>query len=186
MADEAGTNVSKTTAERRLPTGIELHSGERLVASIYPWWLATIGYYLLTLGLWEIWRRRHFIALTDQRLLHGKGIVLSKSLRSVPLSRVQDATYDRKLWAGGVQISSAGGSFGNLSDATFRPKQAKEFVHLLNEHIRHRQGHDGVSAGPEAPVDPAAALRRLQELKDEGLITADEYAQKRAEILARL
>jgi len=36
------------------------------------------------------------------------------------------------------------------------------------------------------PTDPAAALGRLTDLRDRGVITAEEYAAKRAEILARI
>lgn len=40
--------------------------------------------------------------------------------------------------------------------------------------------------GLERPSDPVKALKDLQSMMDNGLITPDEYAQKKAEILARL
>ena len=44
----------------------------------------------------------------------------------------------------------------------------------------------GTSQALPEPADPAARLLRLQELRDAGLLTADEYQAKRAEILESL
>jgi hypothetical protein len=41
-------------------------------------------------------------------------------------------------------------------------------------------------AADSAPIDPGSALERLRELRDRDLLTDEEYASKRAEILARL
>jgi hypothetical protein len=171
----------------RLPRGVELHPDERVVEIMYPWWAATILAYLLTLGLWEIWRRRHYVAMTNQRLLHGRGIVMWKSQRSVPLVRVQDATYDRRAWAGGVQVSSAGGSFGKLSDIVYRPREAKEFVRRLSDCIGRQTG-DGVSEPHRSPEfdDVETQLRRLSSLRAKGFVSPEEFDSKRQEILARL
>jgi hypothetical protein len=155
---------------------------------MHPWWLVTLVYYILTLGLWEIWRRRHYIALTTERLVYAKGIVLFKVSRSVPLSRIQDATYERRFIAGGIEISSAGGSFGNLKDVTFRPRQAKAFVHSVNEATRktHSSGVEDEHRETRAVGDPAEAMRSLTKLRDDGLITNEEYEAKRLELLARM
>jgi Short C-terminal domain len=44
------------------------------------------------------------------------------------------------------------------------------------------------TASPAAPAreDPAEALRTLASLHNEGLLTDEEYATKRAEIIARI
>lgn len=41
-------------------------------------------------------------------------------------------------------------------------------------------------SGQERPSDPVKALKDLQSMLDNGLITPDEHARKKAEILARL
>ncbi|WNG23560.1 hypothetical protein F0U62_05595 [Cystobacter fuscus] len=45
--------------------------------------------------------------------------------------------------------------------------------------------HD-LHPGPDRPSDPVKAMKDLQSMMDNGLITPDEYARKKAEILARL
>jgi hypothetical protein len=182
-AETTGTGARET----RLPRGVELHADEHVVDVMYPWWAATILAYVLTLGLYEVWRRRHYLAMTNQRLLHGKGIIMWKSQRSVPLARVQDATYDRRAWAGGVQVSSAGGSFGKLSDIVYRPREAKEFVQRLSDCIG-RQAGDGVAELRRMPAldDVETQLRRLSNLRAKGFVSPEEFDTKRQEILARL
>jgi hypothetical protein len=51
-----------------------------------------------------------------------------------------------------------------------------------------RVPEQGGVAGPATSDtdDPAASLRQLQALKDQGLLTDDEYAEKRQDILKRL
>lgn len=43
-----------------------------------------------------------------------------------------------------------------------------------------------VSQPAAAHADPSDQLRKLAELRDEGILTEDEYATKKAEILGRL
>lgn len=172
----------------QLPGGVELNSGERVVVLMRPWWMATLLLYLFTAGLWAIWRKRHYIALTNQRLIYAKGIVFSKVSRSVPLSRIQDATYARQWWVGGIEISSAGGSFGNLREVVFRPAEAKAFVHAVNEAARTTAsaGLGDERGATRAGVDTAETIRALSKLREDGLITAEEYEAKRRELLARM
>jgi hypothetical protein len=180
-------NVADGTLSRDVPAGLALQPGETVVAVIYPWWAVGIGFYIFTLGLWEFWRRRHYIALTNQRLVYAKGILLVKSSRSVQLSRVQDATYERRLWAGGVAISSAGGALGNLKDVLYRPREARAFVHAVNDAARrdHSSGL-GETGGVGTSESVGNALRELAKLRDEGLIDSGEYETKRQELLKRL
>jgi hypothetical protein len=119
-----------------LPGGLTLNPGEQVIQVMNPWWFATIGYYFFTLGLWEIWRRRNYLVLTSQRIHMGHGIIAFKKQQSLPLDKVQDATYSRTLWVGNVLISSAGGSLGALKRTGFRPARAKEFVIEMNS-VRH-------------------------------------------------
>jgi membrane protein YdbS with pleckstrin-like domain len=189
----AESSVSQQ-AVGQLPKGVTLHEGETPERVMYPSVGVTWPLHLWTLGLWEIWRRRHYLALTNQRLIHGKGVAVVKTRRSVPLSRVQDATYTRVLWMGGVEISSAGGEFGTLKDAMYSPRGAQAFVDALNKVAGHA-GSPGLGvpavAAPQtapaaAPAGPAEDLRQLAKLREEGLVTEEEYEAKRQELLKRL
>lgn len=64
---------------------VRLNPGEEILRDELqsPFW--TLGRYIVTLGLWAIWRSRHHFLLTNQRVLIVKGIV-SKSEQGVPLA----------------------------------------------------------------------------------------------------
>ena len=176
-------------ASARLPGGVSLQPNEQVLAVMYRWWVATAPFHLFTLGLYEFWRRRRFIALTTERLLHCRGILLFKAQRSIPLDRVQDATYKRVFWMGLVEISSAGGSFGRINDTAYKPSQTREFVARIQDRLEQVQAPEqgGVAGPPTSDAgDAAASLRQLQALKDQGLLTDPEYGEKRQEILKRL
>jgi PH (Pleckstrin Homology) domain-containing protein len=51
--------------------------------------------YVLTLGIYGLWRNRDIAAVTDRRLIFGRGIV-RRHERSIPLGRVQDVTFLRR------------------------------------------------------------------------------------------
>jgi hypothetical protein len=51
--------------------------------------------YLATLGLYEMWRRRHLSAVTDRRLLLGRGVI-RRDEKAIPLRRVHDVSFTRR------------------------------------------------------------------------------------------
>jgi hypothetical protein len=115
-----------------LPKGVTPDDGETAERVLYPDVGRTWVAYFYTLGLWEIWRRRHYLVLTNQRLLHGKGTGALKKRLSVPLSLIEDAAYTKVAWLSGVEISYKGGT-GHMKDAMYSPEDAHAFVEALNE-----------------------------------------------------
>jgi hypothetical protein len=169
--------------------GIELEQGEILLMGVQPsplgWWWA----YLITLGLWEFWRRRTWVLLTDRRVMIRVGLV-GQTIRTVPLSRVQDATFRRTVFGfGTIRITSAGGMAGTIAYSGLPRAEARQLIDEVN--IRSGRSGDGVATSPpQAAVlealDPQARLARLGELRDSGAISEEEYAAQRASIVAEL
>jgi len=57
----------------------------------------------------------------------------------------------------------------------------------MHGHAAKHAAAPAVQAAPAPPADdPTAALQKLAALKEQGLITAEEFDAKRAEIIARL
>ncbi len=67
--------------------------------------------WIITLGLYEIWRRHNQFVVTNRRVIWRKG-VFHRSERSIPMRWVQDVTSRKGLMHGWVELSSAGGSEG--------------------------------------------------------------------------
>lgn len=80
---------------------------QAIPAATPPVWLR----WLITLGLYEIWRRRTQFIVTDRRVIWKSGLV-NRSERSIPITRVQDVTKRKHLLTGWVELSSAGGTEG--------------------------------------------------------------------------
>jgi hypothetical protein len=72
-----------------------LFDDEQVKVVARPGRLASFPRYLVTLGLYGSWRKRNTSAITDQRVLFGKGIV-RRDERSVPLGNVEDVTVARR------------------------------------------------------------------------------------------
>jgi hypothetical protein len=89
----------KVAQKERKVRGFTLQPSENLVLMTHPSRGVTWPKYLYTLGLYGIWRKRHTFALTDRRILVSKGI-FDRSERSIPLTRVDDASYNRRWFAG--------------------------------------------------------------------------------------
>lgn len=68
---------------------------EEVVAAAAPSRLVNLPKYVLTLGLYELWRKRDTAVVTDQRILFGSGI-FSRSEQSVPLKNVTDVVFRRR------------------------------------------------------------------------------------------
>ena len=74
---------------------VHLFDGETIVLIARPARTVTGHKYLVTLGLYSIWRKRTTFVLTDRRILIGSGVFV-RTEKSIPLDRVDDAVYVRR------------------------------------------------------------------------------------------
>jgi hypothetical protein len=97
-----------------------------------------------------------------------------------------------KQW---VEVMNSGGGAVRFPVSVFERGRTLEFAGRVSETIaRTARGQMG-AFGPAAasapaaragPADPSAALRQLDQLRSQGLITDDEFAAKRQAIIDRL
>ena len=67
--------------------------------------------WLITLGIYEFFRRRTIFLVTSRRVIVRQGVI-HRSERSLPVGRIQDINTRRGLLTGWVELSSAGGNLG--------------------------------------------------------------------------
>ena len=111
-AQRSGHDATVRTSEEYL----ELSGGETVAASCRPAKAPRWVFYLITLGLYEFWRRATVYAVTDRRVVTRRGIV-TKTEGSLPLFYVQDATIQTFLGWGRMNVSTAGGESGDHRNA---------------------------------------------------------------------
>ena len=155
---------------------LHLQPGEVVVIEKRPSPVAwPLLWYLCTLGFSEIWRRRRRFIITGQRVIVARGLI-RRSIRFVPLDRVQDVTMANILWRAAVQLSSAGGPSGVERLHPLRTRDARALVSELT--LRTGRGH-GLAASTTV-ISVADELEKLAALHERGVLTDTEFQSQKA------
>lgn len=166
-------------------------------------WIAIVGGVLWVLDtVYELvqWRTTRF-AVTDQRVAYQSGFLRRKGV-SIPLNRVNNVNFEQSFIArmtgnGIVTIESAGETgdsvFENIPDpdrvrsvifnqmSAYDAADSDRDAAALAQAIRDQAG--GAGSTSKSVED---RLAELDHLRSTGMISDDEYATKRAEILGSL
>jgi hypothetical protein len=152
-----------------------------------------------------VWRTAEF-AVTTLRVLRYEGFLQRRTSETL-LSAVSDVKLDvgfvgKSLGYGDIKIMTMSGDAG--SDLFKSITQATEFRNAMmqqkmNEQTASRQPQYAPAPAAPEPVVPSApppaapsaadsadAIKRLADLRDQGLLTTEEFEAKKAEILARI
>jgi len=150
----------------------------------------------LVLFVWRLARSRadEFV-VTDRRVLHKVGIFAHET-RQCPLERIQDITVDQtfagRLFGYGDLAIETAAERGQILFPTIAHPEA------LRTAIWTHVGTGGVSipasagtaaapgAGAAVAATSAERLAQLQDLRTRGLITPEEFEQKRRDVLKEL
>jgi Bacterial PH domain len=108
--------------------GVDFEHGESVVLMARPSIAAVWPRYLITLGLYGLWRRQNLTVLTNRRVLVGKGII-SRKEQTLPLARINDAVYVRKgLYAYSEIASTLRGRSHVQRVGPLAPRLARRFT----------------------------------------------------------
>ena len=131
--------------------------------------------------------------VTDRRIIHKLGF-FSHETRQCPLARVQDITVDQSFWGRllgygdlGIETASEGGQI--LFPTISNPEALRTAIwtHVGTGGVSAPEPAAPSAAPASAPAPPASnRLARLNELKNKGLITPEEFDEKRREIVKEL
>jgi uncharacterized membrane protein YdbT with pleckstrin-like domain len=153
--------------------------------------LLVIAVALVIAALWLVvrplvdwWTTRY--VLTNERLITRTGLI-AKSGVEIPLERITNVNFsasmfERMLGAGDLLIESAG-SAGQSRFANI-PKP-DDFQTLLYKTREQRSIELSGSSAPTGEFKPHAAdsIQKIADLRDQGLITEEEYQEKRKKLL---
>lgn len=154
-------------------------------------WLAAVTAVVSLAALLVRWVSDLFdeFAVTSMRVIRKAGL-LTRDVRQVPLDKVQDLNIRANLWGrwlayGDVEVQTA----GQASTVVFpRIRHPEEFRNVL---FAHRPGAGGAAPVPATAPSSAARpvedrLKELERLRQQGLVTDDEYAKKREALLSEV
>lgn len=139
------------------------------------------------------WFTTHFV-VTNDRLIFRTG-VLARHGREIPLERVNDITFNQSLWeriigAGDLLIESAGEQGQQRFTDIPHPDEVQQEIHRQGEANEMRL-RGGVSGGAAAGGEARAAtipeqIEQLAKLRDQGVLSADEFERKKRDLLDRM
>jgi len=158
------------------------------------------------------WYFTHFI-FTDRRLIFSSGII-NKKWKTIPLPQINDLACSQNLWErifhyGDIVIESAGEfgqeAFSNIGDPVQVRTQILEHRRLYEEGQSGRASREmakemtsalqeqGISGtgmqapqSPQTEVDLVDGLKKLDELRQSGALTEEEFQEAKRELLEKL
>jgi uncharacterized membrane protein YdbT with pleckstrin-like domain len=150
------------------------------------------------------WNFTHFVITTD-RVVFRSG-VMSKRGAEIPLERVSNINFRQSIWermigAGDLEIESAGrDGQSTFNDVRHPDTVQQELYKQMELYARKRAGWSQTPAAPApAPAQPPPAsgpaaaalsipeqLEQLAGLRDRGVISAEEFEAKKAQLLQRM
>lgn len=137
--------------------------------------------YAITLGLYEFWRKATCLTVTDRRVIYHAGLI-SKTERTLPLHFLQDASLRTVLGSSYVSFSTAGREAGFETFGPCWPEQARSLKDTIVDRARVKP-RTAVSAPPPPSSGLVEQLRSLQQLRDEGALSPDEFATAKVRVL---
>ena len=138
---------------------------------------------VITLGTGQFDRRTGMVCLTTARLLFVDKGLLTMSLNQVeyPLPTIQAVSTKRSLGGETLVIHSS----GLVSEITrLMHGQGEELVRQIHNLKRQPPPSSAPAAAPAE--DPTEMLKKLASLRDEGIISEEEFATKKRAILDRI
>ena len=136
------------------------------------------------------WNYTHFV-VTSNRVIFRTG-AFAKHGVEIPMDRISNINFHQGIWeriigAGDLEIESAGRDGQSKFDDVWHPDAVQQEIHrVMGLSAQSRSG----AAPVAAPAGPAATvpeqLNQLAELRDKGVITADEFEAKKAQLLDRM
>jgi uncharacterized membrane protein YdbT with pleckstrin-like domain len=142
------------------------------------------------------WTTTNFV-VTSERVVYRVG-VLSKQGIEIPLERINtvffhQGIFERILGAGDLGIESAGERGSETFKDVRKPSAVQNEIYRQMEannarmYGGMRQGAQPATPAATAPVDDVPAqLERLDDLRKKGVISEQEFAAKKADLLNRM
>jgi len=130
------------------------------------------------------WNNEAFY-VTNRRVIHSSG-VMSKKILDSSLSKINDVVMEQSLLGrmfnyGTIRILTASDEVINRVDKIARPVEFKKAM------LTAKSEMEPISGAPQVAVASATQLlEELAQLKQKGLVSEEEYNEKRKEILKRM
>lgn len=129
------------------------------------------------------------LVLTSHRVIYQSGVI-SKNGIEIPLGRINtifssQGVLERIIGVGDLRIESASAEGAQVFNNMKRPGRIRNEINIAMESNQSRHFGGGQQTQAHQP-DAADQLQRLAELRDQGVISEEEFQAKKADILNRM
>lgn len=166
-----------------------LVAGSLILSAMYP--VAIYGLILVLvplLGMLNdilVWRNKAYI-VTNRRVIQISGVldkdVVDSSLEKVNDVKMSQSFFGRMFGYGDIEILTASELGVNLFHQIAEPIDFK--TAMLN--AKERMGFDEMGAVVHAVADIPTMIEKLDLLRKRGILSENEFQQKKAELLAKM
>ena len=146
------------------------------------------------------WISTHFV-LTSDRVIYRSGVIAKRGIE-IPLERINtiffnQRIFERMLGLGDLQIESASETGSQRFEDIRKPDAVQNEIYMqmeANEIKGANRISGGINAAHAAAAHAAAQptqsvpeqIEHLARLRDQGVLTEDEFQSKKAELLGRM
>lgn len=132
---------------------------------------------------YTVWRTTHFVVTSD-RVIYRSGVV-SKAGQNIPLERINNVAFsqtvlERLLRSGDLVIESAGETGRQVFNDVLNPSRVENRIYA---EIEASQERDDTRVG-RAGISVADELLKLDQLRQQGVITEAEFTAQRTRLLS--
>jgi len=141
-----------------------------------------------TLGLYWFWWKVGVLEVSHHEVSWKQGILLQREHRVLPVDRIQDVNVQSSPMSSALLLSTAGGGPSTTRIWPLTRRDAQQAAQAIRELISGsayspvRQGGWPAAPAPSIPEQ----IGQLAQLRDNGAISEEEFAAKKAELLARM
>ena len=134
------------------------------------------------LGQGQYGGKQGLVVLTDQRLFFFEKSLGSETVEEFALSAISSFSVGKKMTGETLQIHASGTKAEIKSMGHGQGDAVASAFRELKNAATHKQSQTHNGGG----IDPMAQLERLSSLRDKGIVSADEFELKKAELLQRM
>ena len=145
------------------------------------------------LARYLVWTTTAFVVTTD-RLISRNG-VFSRSGTEIPLERVNtvffsQSFFERLIGSGDLEIESAGEQGSQSFSDIRRPLNVQNEIYRQMENNENRKfdrvGRNLGAGGPGGDVSIPDQIEKLDQLRQKGILSDEEFEDKKQELLDRM
>jgi uncharacterized membrane protein YdbT with pleckstrin-like domain len=136
------------------------------------------------------WTTTNFV-VTNDRVIHRVGVIAKKGIE-IPLDRINtvffnQSVFERLLGAGDLGIESAGERGAETFNDVRKPAVVQNEIYRQMEANSNRMyGGRGQAPTQQAGLSIPEQIEKLDELRRRGVISEQEFASKKADLLNRM